>query len=236
MPGRPFLLNDPRAWRGLLAAFVTFGGVGLLFVFGAAAIGIKGAEHVERWLGLGLPQPWALIAAVTGFTALAFLGIPQIVLVAAAVVAFGPWTGFLYAWLGNLVSAVLGFLLGRRFGAGLLRDYGGETVSEVVELVGRYGFWASLLVRLVPSVPFLVVNVALGVTAMRLAPFTLGVAIGSVPKIALVAFAGNAARRGFSEGGVGHWLGLAAAVVVWVGTGLAARTWIRRRRRERQDA
>ena len=54
-------------------------------------------------MGAGLTGPWALAAAVGGFTVLAFLGVPQFVLVAAAVVAFGPWTGFLYSWVGNLV-------------------------------------------------------------------------------------------------------------------------------------
>ncbi len=60
--------------------------------------------------------PWALPAAVGGFAVMAFLGVPQFVLIAAAVVAFGPWTGFAYSWIGTLVSALVGFALGRQLG------------------------------------------------------------------------------------------------------------------------
>ena len=38
-------------------------------------------------------------------------------------------------------------------------------------MVGRNGFLASLIVRLVPSAPFIVVNMAAGVTPMRLRDF-----------------------------------------------------------------
>ncbi|WP_163484958.1 VTT domain-containing protein, partial [Escherichia coli] len=68
--------------------------------------------------------------------------------------AFGPWTGFLYSWIGTLVSSVVGFWLGRQFGAGVLRDFAGEGVNRFMRLIGRNGLTASLIVRLVPSAPF----------------------------------------------------------------------------------
>lgn len=226
-----FLSNlDARAWRTLLVSFLLFGGVGLLFVFGAAALGLKhGGEAVERWMGAGLHGPWALAAAVGGFTALAFLGVPQFVLVAAAVVAFGPWTGFAYSFVGNLVSAVIGFLVGRRFGARLLRDYAGRGVQDFMELVGRNGLLASAVVRLVPSAPFVVVNMAAGCTPMALWAFTLGTAAGSVPKLALTAFAGAQVVHGLNGGGWTRWALLAATAAVWIGSALWARAWLKRR-------
>ena len=165
---------DARAWRTLAVSFLLFGGVGLVFLFGAAALGLKGGENVERWLGAGLHGPEAPLAAVAGFCLLAFLGVPQIILIAAAVVAFGPWAGSAYAWLGTFLSSLVGFGLGRRFGGRLLRDYAGQGVNDFITMVGRNGFWASLIVRLVPSAPFIVVNMAAGVTPMGWAPFAIG--------------------------------------------------------------
>jgi uncharacterized membrane protein YdjX (TVP38/TMEM64 family) len=231
-----FVMNmEARAWRAVAVSFLLFGGVGLVFLFGASLLGLDGAAEVERWMGAGVTGPWALPVAVASFAAFAFLGVPQFVLIAAAVVAFGPWAGFAYSWVGTLISALVGFALGRRFGSRALSAVGGPGVRRFMEMIGRNGFMASLVVRLAPSAPFIVVNMAAGVTPMRLRDFAAGTAIGIVPKIALTAFAGASAVRALSGGGAGHWLVLGAAAAVWLGSALVARAWIRRREAARDD-
>ncbi len=220
---------DAKAWRTILVSFLLFGGVGLVFVLGAPLLGLNGASSVERWMGAGASGPWAPAMAIGGFTVLAFLGVPQFVLIAAAVVAFGPWAGLVYSWLGTLVSALVGFFLGRRFGAKLLKNYAGKGVNQFIELVGRNGFWASTIVRLVPSAPFIVVNMAAGATPMSVWAFAGGCALGSLPKIALTAFAGHAVMGAINGKGSGHWLTLVLAAVLWIGMGLLGRQWIKRR-------
>lgn len=180
-------------------------------------------------MGAGVAGPWGPIVAVGGFTLLAFLGAPQVVLIAAAVVAFGPVLGFGYSWLGTLVSSLVGFGLGRRFGAKLLRDYAGKGVRQFTDLVGRNGFLASLIVRLVPSAPFIIVNMAAGVTPMRLSAFALGTAIGILPKIAATAFFGHTVVSAMSGQTKGlNWLGLVAVLAIWLVIGLVARWWLKR--------
>jgi hypothetical protein len=49
---------DAKAWRTIAASFVLFGGVGLVFVFGAPLLGLNGATAVERWMGAGVWR-WA---------------------------------------------------------------------------------------------------------------------------------------------------------------------------------
>ena len=220
---------DARAWRAVAVSFVLFGGVGLVFVFGAGLLGLDSARAVEAWMGAGVHGPWALPAAVAGFALFAFLGVPQFVLIAAAVVAFGPWAGFAYSWIGTMASALIGFGLGRRFGARALAHVGGEGLNRFMAMIGRNGFMASLVVRLAPSAPFIVVNMAAGVTPMRLIAFAAGTAIGIVPKIALTAFAGASVVKAMSGGAAGQWVILALALALWLGTGLVARKWIRRR-------
>ena len=225
-----FVLNmDARAWRTQAVSFLLFGGVGVVFLFGAQMLGFNGEATVERWLGLASHGPWALPVAVGAFAVLAFLGVPQFVLIAAAVVAFGPWTGFLYSWIGTLVSSVVGFWLGRQFGAGVLRDFAGEGVNRFMRLIGRNGLTASLIVRLVPSAPFIVVNMAAGVTPMRFADFLIGTGIGIVPKIALTAFAGNSIVQAMKGGGRQPIVMLVLAAAVWIGGGLIARRWLKAR-------
>jgi uncharacterized membrane protein YdjX (TVP38/TMEM64 family) len=226
---------DARAWRAAAAAFVLFGGVGVVLLFGASALGLDSARSVEAWMGAGVHGPWALPAAVAGFALFAFLGVPQFVLIAAAVVAFGPWAGFAYSWIGTMVSALVGFWLGRRFGARTLSHVGGPGLNRFMAMIGRNGFLASLIVRLAPSAPFIVVNMAAGVTPMRLADFVAGTALGIVPKIALTAFAGASVVKAISGGGTEHWLTLALAAALWIAAAVAARAWIRRREAQERE-
>jgi uncharacterized membrane protein YdjX (TVP38/TMEM64 family) len=223
-----FTNMDARAWRTIAVSFVLFGGVGIVFLFGAQLLGLNGEVTVEQWLGAA-HGPWALPVAVGAFAALAFIGVPQFVLIAAAVVAFGPWTGFAYSWIGTLVSSLVGFWLGRTFGGRLLQDLAGDGVAKFMKLIGKNGFLASLIVRLVPSAPFIVVNMAAGVTPMRLADFAAGTAVGIIPKIALTAFAGNSIVQALKGGGQQHIVMLVVAVAVWIVAGLIARAWLKKR-------
>jgi len=219
---------DAQAWRMLLVSFLLFGGVGLVFVFGAQMLGFGGEAAVERWMGAA-HGPLALPVAVAAFALLAFVGVPQFMLIAAAVVAFGAWAGFAYSWIGTMVSALVGFCLGRAAGAKALERFSGAGVRRFMDHVGKNGFLASLVVRLVPSAPFIVVNMAAGVTPMRTLDFAAGTALGIVPKIALTAFAGASIARAM-KGEVGRdliWLVL--LVAVWIALGWGARQWLRSR-------
>ena len=228
-----FLMNmDARAWRSVGVSFLLFGGVGIVFVFGAQLLGFNGETTVEHWLDIAPHGPFALPVAVAVFALMAFLGVPQFVLIAATVLAFGPWVGLTYSWIGTLVSAVVGFGLGRKIGGGALSALGsvggGEGVTRFMGLIGRNGFMASLIVRLVPSAPFIVVNMAAGVTPMRFSHFLAGTAIGIIPKIALTAFAGNSIVQAMKGGGYQPVILLILAALVWLGAGFVARRWMKR--------
>ena len=223
---------DSRAWRSLAVSFALFGGVGLVFLIGAKLLGISGAGAARDWLALAR-GPWALPAAVASFAALAFLGVPQFVLIAAAVVVFGPWWGALYSWIGTLVSALIGFWMGRAFGARLLRDLKSESIERFTALLARNGFLASLVIRLAPFAPFVVVNMAAGVAAISWIDFVGGTGFGIVPKIALTAFAGRAAIGVLGGAGGVALAALAGAVLLWLGSAQLARRWLARGRGSR---
>ena len=223
-----FTNMDARAWRSLAISFVLFGGVGVVFLAGAPALGLTGRAGVEHWLAFAR-GPWALPGAVAAFALLAFVGAPQVVLIAAAAVVFGPWQGSLYAWIGTFVSALIGFELGALFGGRLIHDLNSPSVTRFMALIGENGFMASLIIRLAPAAPFIVVNMAAGVAKVRRVDFALGTAIGIVPKIVLTAFAGGAVTAAFAGGGLVEFALLAAAIAIWVGSAFLARRWLRAR-------
>ncbi len=224
-----FILDmDARAWRTVVVTFLLFGGAGMIFLVAIPALGWGGQATVSHWLGVAAKSPFALLIAVAAFAILAFAGVPQVVLIAAAVVAFGPVLGFAYSWIGTMVSASVGFWLGRLTGGRLLRQVGGEKLKSFMAMIGQNGFLASLIVRLVPSAPFVVVNMAAGMTPMRFSAFAAGAAIGIVPKILLTVMAGHSvahARSGQLLTNIGLF---ALALLIWIAAGLWARRWMRR--------
>ncbi|HEY5071220.1 MAG TPA: TVP38/TMEM64 family protein [Caulobacteraceae bacterium] len=217
------------AWKGPLLSFLLFGGVGLILVVAAPALGLRNAEAIERLMAAAR-GPWALPAVVIAFAGLAFIGVPQIALIAAAVVILGPERGALYSWIGTMVSASLGFAFGRVFGLKVVSPTQGPRVKRFMASLGKNGFVASLLVRLAPFAPFVLINMAAGVTPMAVVDFLAGTGIGIIPKIVLTAFAGGSTLRALH--GAGPWAVVVAilAALLLIAAGLLARRWVRRRR------
>ncbi|MCC5996896.1 MAG: TVP38/TMEM64 family protein [Oceanicaulis sp.] len=222
---RFFTNMDARAVRAVVVSLALFALVAAMFLIGRS--GLVDASVLDDWLSV-TARHWyyALPVAIAAFTVLAYVGAPQFALIAACVLAFGPWTGSAYAWIATMVSAMATFYTGRFAGADVVRRYGGRTINRISEFVGRNGFWASLIIRNVPSGPFIMVNMAAGVSRMSVIAFAAGTAIGIIPKIALVAFAG----RGMIElaGGGSLWLAASAllAALGWLGAMLIARRWL----------
>ncbi len=170
-------------------------------------------------------EPWAPVAAVLAYVALASVGVPQIVLVTALVLVFGGWAGFAYSLTGKLLACAIGFGVGRRFGAAILRRRQSPKVAVFMERIARRGFWVSAGVRLVPTVPSVIVNIAAGATPIRFGDFMAGTALGSVPKMALLAFGGHAALTAVRENSLAAWSAVLAVVLLWAVLALVARRW-----------
>ena len=225
-----FILNMEAArWRTLAAGVLLLGAMAGLLLAGKAMLGLDAEHRMEAWLQGYSGGPMAFVATVALFVAAAFVGAPQFILIAACVVAFGPWFGFLYSWIATVVSAGVTYWLGRGPTARLLARHGGKTVGRLTRFVGKNAFYASFMIRNVPSAPFIVVNMAAGVTPMRMRDFAFGTAIGIVPKIVLTAFAGNSIVQVLKGEGGAHLLWLALIIAAWIAIGWFARRWLKTR-------
>jgi len=231
-----FLSNmEARRWRALAATLVLLAAMVALFAIGKTQLGLGAEARLEAWLGGFRHGPWGLPAAVAVFTAAALFGAPQFILIAACVVAFGPWYGFLYSWIATIASAGATYWLGRGPTARLLERHGGRTVGRLTRFVGKNAFYASFMIRNVPSAPFIVVNMAFGAARASFGGFLAGCALGVLPKTALVAFFGGSFMTAVSGDGVWTSAILAGVAVAWLALMLGVREIVRRREAARGD-
>lgn len=227
-----FILNmEGRRWRAVLATALLLAATVALLMIGKSQMGLQAEENLEAWLQGYAGSPWAFAATVVLFIAAAFIGAPQFILIAACVVAFGPSLGFFYSWAATVASAGVTYWLGRGPTARMLDRYGGRTLGRLKGFVGKNAFYASFMIRNVPSAPFIVVNMAFGATRASFPAYLLGCALGVLPKTALVAFFGGAVVSAVSGDGVWTSLILAAVAVVWLVLMLGVRELVKRRER-----
>lgn len=182
---------DIRPGRALWVSLALLGFVVLVFVLGRSEAGKALTLSLETWMEAYAHSPWAVAIVCLVFCLAALIGAPQFVLIAACVVAFGPWNGFLYSWIATVVSAIMTFYFGRFAGPNLFRILGEDARTKVEGFMGQNAFMASLIVRNVPSAPFIVVNMAMGAAGANFLGFVAGCALGVIPKTALVALFGR---------------------------------------------
>jgi uncharacterized membrane protein YdjX (TVP38/TMEM64 family) len=220
---------DSRAWRAALVTGGLLATIGAVFLFGKTQLGADLEGLLEQWLGRLAGSPWGLPATVAVFTGAAFVGAPQFLLIAVCVIAFGPWLGFLYSWIATIASAAVTFGLGRLAGRGALERFGGRRLDRLSRFVGRNAFIGSFIIRNVPSAPFIVVNMAFGVSRARFWSFLAGCALGVLPKTAVVALFGTSILTATVGDGIWSSAIIGAIALAWLGMMLYARGLLQRR-------
>jgi len=108
----------------------------------------------------------------------------------AAGILFGPLWGTVYALVGATLGAAVAFLAARTVG----RDWTEEKLSgplkRMKQGVEKGGWEFVAFMRLVPVVPFNLLNYALGLTRIRLVPYALASFVFMAPSTAVYVYAG----------------------------------------------
>lgn len=218
---------DARAWRAVAISVAMVAVVAAMLVVGRLYYGDQIEAFIDATLGEARRTHLGLPVTILVFTLTAYVGAPQIVLIGACVVAFGPEEGFWWAWIATIISGAATFYTGRLSSVETQKRFGGATGGRFTRFMGKNGFLASLIVRFVPTAPFVVVNMAFGAARVNFWAFIGGLALGVLPKTAIVAFAGDGIMDAL-EGDLGSaaLMGV-AAIVLWLIVVVIVRRWIR---------
>ncbi len=178
---------DAKAITSLAVSVILLAFVILMLAYGQQWLKLEQDGQLSQLLMSAAESRWAVIGVISIFVFLALTGFPQILLITATVVVFGPKNGAIYSWIATMASATLTFGLGHFLGGRWVRRFGGERVQRTINFIGRHGILASGLVRVVPSAPFIVVNAAAGAAHIPMWKFWVGSGVGIIPKILVVA-------------------------------------------------
>ncbi len=137
---------------------------------------------------------------------------------------FGAVAGTLLVGAASTLGATASFLVARHLARPAAQARFGHRLQPLEAFLARHGDWALLLLRLVPVVPFPVLNPMLGITRMPLRAFVMpsfaGLTLGTVPYVWL----GLSARH-ISSPSPAEAMPLAAGALLL----LASLWWLRRR-------
>ncbi|MBX3430282.1 MAG: TVP38/TMEM64 family protein [Hyphomonadaceae bacterium] len=227
---------DSRAWRAIIMSAASVVIVLALLAAGRFYFGDEIEKFIDETLGQANRGHWGLVATILVFTLTAYVGAPQIVLIGACVVAFGPELGFWNATVATIVSGAATYFTGRLTSAETQKRFGGATGGRFTRFIGKNGFLASMIVRLVPAGPFVVVNMAFGAARVNFWAFILGLAIGSLPKTVLVAFAGDSILDALEGEFLAATVMAVLAIAVWIAIAFIVRRIIRRGDKDAKSA
>jgi len=225
---------DERAWRAIAASVALLAIAGVMLIVGRLYFGDQISAFIDATLGDANRHHWGLWATILVFTLTSLVGAPQFVLISACVVAFKPEHGFWYAWIATIVSGAVNYGIGYVTRTQAQRHFSGSTGGRFTHFMGKNTFLASALIRNVPAAPFIVVNMAFGVARANFWAFLAGLAIGTLPKTAIVAFGFDVILDAM-QGKVGAAVGAGvAAIFIWLLGVLVVRSLLRRREQRRK--
>lgn len=215
------MVKAVRWWRpALLVAVLAVGALAALTVGIPPIEDIRAAVAAAGWAGPAL--------YVAAYVVISLTPAPASVLSIGAGVLFGFAVGVPVVLVAAVIGAAGGFAMGRLLGRGTVTRWqgrlterggmGADRLARLDAMLGRNGLLAMIGIRFVPILPFAVMNVACGLTALRRRDYLLGSAIGMTPgALALVgigAYGGDPGSLPFllSVGGLVVLLGCGAVV------------------------
>jgi uncharacterized membrane protein YdjX (TVP38/TMEM64 family) len=142
------------------------------------------------------------LAYIAIYTAVVAISVPGgAILTMAGGLLFGTAAGAALAVTGATIGATLLFLLARTALAPLLTRRAEPFLARLRPDLERDGFAALLALRLIPVVPFWLVNLAPALVGMRLRPYIAATAIGVIPATVVFASVGAGLGDVLAHGG-----------------------------------
>lgn len=165
---------------------------------------------------------WAPVLYIGLFILLPTFFFPVAVLALAGGLLFGLWWGSVYTFIGAVLNCAMMFLLARYVGRSQVQRLVEQKLSpqwqrRLQMADGKEGFLLLIILRLIPAVPYNLINYTFGLTGISFSSYLLASAIGIIP--GTFAFI-NIGDKTLEAGSPSFWISIGLLVLLLVVTGL----------------
>lgn len=165
---------------------------------------------------------WAPVLYIGLFVLLPAFFFPVAVLALAGGLLFGLWWGSVYTFIGAVLNCALMFLLARYVGRSQVQRLVEQKLSpqwqrRLQMADGKEGFLLLVILRLIPAVPYNLINYTFGLTGISFSSYLLASAIGIIP--GTFAFI-NIGDKTLEAGSPSFWIAIGLLVLLLAVTGL----------------
>lgn len=186
-------MSERPLWRGAAVLLILAAGGVLLYL---SPLGQRlDVATLVAWARTHGDAPWALPAYFGAYILLAVLFVPTQPLSIAAVIIWGWWRGGLVELVAATAGAILPYLICRSS----LREPIVARVKKyrlASQVLDRESFMLLLVLRIVPILPYPVLNYVAGLTSLRLWQYLAATVIGMIPSIFIFAYFFEALMEG----------------------------------------
>jgi uncharacterized membrane protein YdjX (TVP38/TMEM64 family) len=199
----------------------------ICLIFTAIGIYILGGieqEQIEKWLTeAGILAP---IIYIILYTIATLLLLPSTPLNLTGGVIFGTVLGTIWTSLAALIAAIVAFYFTRTIGRDIIQEKFAGRWEAVNSEITQGGVFYMFAIRLLPIIPYGLVNFVAGLTSISFKDYLIGTSLGTVPGILPFVMMGSS---GITAIKTGDFLPLLFALSL-VGILVGVATWYRRSR------
>lgn len=105
--------------------------------------------------------------------------------------AFGAVWGAIYLMISALIGTSITFMISRLFGRGLVEKILKGKFKNLNEKLERNGFFTILFFRVIPLVPYEILNYAPGLSKVKFKDYFFATLLGLIPGVVIAAFFGG---------------------------------------------
>ncbi|PSB34997.1 TVP38/TMEM64 family protein [Chlorogloea sp. CCALA 695] len=202
----------------LLAIICIVATGGVIYLLG----GIESAQ-IRAWLNsVGI---WSPVIYIALYVLATVLVLPSTVLNLTGGAVFGAVWGTLWTSLAAIIAAIVAFTFTRTVGREIIAERLSGRWQAMDAEVRQGGLFYMFAIRLVPIMPYGLVNFAAGLTSISFKDYVLGTTMGTVPSVLPFVLLGSSGLKALHTGDILPLVGALALTGILVG----GSTWYRRR-------
>ncbi|MGB6297647.1 MAG: TVP38/TMEM64 family protein [Rivularia sp. (in: cyanobacteria)] len=175
--------------------------------------GIKPEQLQESLKQAGI---WAPIIYIALYILATILIMPSTALNLTGGAIFGLWLGTLWTSIAAITAAVISFIYSRSFARKALAKNLARNWQRMDAEVARGGIFYIIAIRLLPIIPYGLVNFAAGLTSVSFKDYFLGTTLGTIPGILPFVFLGSSGLKALRTGDIVPLIGALSLIGVLI--------------------